>query len=38
MINDAEIDENDPRLVAVREKLRDRLKELLEWARETKRM
>ena len=28
-----EIDENDSRLVAVRERLRDRLRELLEWAR-----
>lgn len=29
------IDENDPRLAVVRERLRDRLKSLLEWARET---
>jgi hypothetical protein len=33
-----EIDENDPRLVAVRERLRDRLRGLLAWAGETGRM
>jgi uncharacterized membrane protein YccC len=33
-----EIDENDPRLVAVRERLRDRLRSLLAWARQTGRM
>jgi hypothetical protein len=32
------IDENDPRLVAVRQRLRDRLRGLLAWARETDRM
>src|SRR5205823_626191 len=30
-----EIGEDDPRLVAVRKRLRDRLKELLRWARAT---
>ena len=33
-----EIDENDPRLVAVREHLRDSLRELLNWARQTGRL
>lgn len=33
-----EIDENDPRLVAVREWFRDSLKELLSWARESGRV
>jgi DNA-binding IclR family transcriptional regulator len=33
-----QIDENDPRLVAVRQRLRDRLKALLAWARETGRL
>jgi hypothetical protein len=33
-----EIDENDPRLVAVRQRLRDRLMTLLAWARETGRL
>jgi hypothetical protein len=33
--NGPEIDENDARLVAVREQLCDRLKALLEWARST---
>ena len=32
------IDEQHPRLVAVRERLRDRLRELLAWARATGRM
>jgi len=40
MIQDGpdDIDESDPRLVAVREKLRDRLRGLLTWAKETGRM
>jgi DNA-binding IclR family transcriptional regulator len=33
-----EIDEQDPRLVAVRERLRERLRALLAWARETGRL
>ena len=33
-----EIDENDPRLVAVRERLRDRLKALIAWAKEAGKM
>jgi hypothetical protein len=36
--DEREIDESDPRLVAVRERLRDRLKVLLVWARDTGRM
>lgn len=35
MLGGPEIDEADPRLVGVRERLRDRLKGLLAWARET---
>jgi hypothetical protein len=31
--DEREIDENDPRLVAVRERFRDRLRGLLDWAR-----
>ena len=40
MVNDDEraIDEQHPLLVAVRERLRDRLRELLAWARATGRM
>ena len=33
-----QIDESNPRLVAVRQRLRDRLKVLLDWARETGRL
>jgi hypothetical protein len=36
--NGPEIDENDPRLVAVQERFRDRLRELVRWAREAGRM
>jgi hypothetical protein len=40
MVSDGpeEIDETDPRLQAVRERLRDRLRALLTWARETGRL
>jgi hypothetical protein len=39
MVSDGpEIDESDTRLVAVRERLRDRLREVVRWARETGRL
>jgi hypothetical protein len=35
---EVEIDEQDPRLLSCRERLRDRLKSLLAWARQTGRL